>query len=68
MQPKVAHLTNYLRSPTWIAPNFAADLTKDGKNFTYTEEEKELYRTDKEAFRKYLKGIEHRYEPIPSAQ
>ena len=61
MQPKVAHLHNYLRSPTWISPNFAADPRHDGRNFTYSEEEKELYRTNPEAFRAYLKGIEHQY-------
>lgn len=59
MQPKVSHLHNYIRSPTWISPNFAADPRHDGKNFTYSEEEKELYRTNPEAFRAYLKNIEH---------
>jgi hypothetical protein len=28
---------NYIRSPTWVAANFAADFTPEGKNFCYSE-------------------------------
>lgn len=61
MQKKAGHITNYIRSPTWISPNFAADPRHEGKNFAYSEEEKELYRTNPEAFRTYLKSIEHQW-------
>ncbi|OQD60716.1 hypothetical protein PENPOL_c021G06022 [Penicillium polonicum] len=40
LQKTAAQLTNYIRSPTWIFSNHAADLTKDGRNFAFTEEEK----------------------------
>ena len=40
IQKQAAHITTYIRTPTWISSNFAAEYARDGKNFKYTEEEK----------------------------
>lgn len=59
MQKAAGHITTYIRSPTWITPNFAAHLAKDGKNFEYTEEEKRRFREEPRALFEYRKNNEH---------
>ncbi|RDW65714.1 flavin-containing monooxygenase [Aspergillus mulundensis] len=60
LQPSALKLTNYIRHPTWVSTNLAGDITKDqmGTNFTYTEAEKALYRSDPAAFLAYRKYVE----------
>jgi YHS domain-containing protein len=50
---------NYIRSPTWVAANFAADFTPEGKNFCYSEEQKKSFRENPEELLKLRKDIEH---------
>lgn len=59
MHSKSRRLVNYVRNPTWVADNFAFQLTKDGGNFAYTEEERELFRNDRKAFFKFRKELEN---------
>lgn len=33
LQKVAGHLTNYVRSPTWISVGFSEELTPEGKNF-----------------------------------
>ena len=59
MQPKVSKLVTYIRNPTWISINFCADKTIDGKNFPYTDEQRNAFRENPEAhfaLRKELEG------------
>ena len=64
LQPKAAQITNYIRSPTWVSVNFAANLTPKGENFEYTEEQKETFREDPDALLAYRKNVEHKYTSL----
>ncbi len=66
IQKTAASLCNYIRSPTWISPNFAAEFTKDGTNFAFTEEEKQQFRNDPATLLKMRKELEHKYDSILS--
>jgi hypothetical protein len=59
MQKTAEKLVNYIRSPTWISANYAAQYAKDGKNFTYTEEEKRILRENPDELFKMRHSIEH---------
>ena len=59
MQSSAAKIVTYVRSATWIAANFAAEFTPDGKNFQYTEEQKKKLREDPEELFRLRKTIEH---------
>ncbi|KAH6886926.1 hypothetical protein B0T10DRAFT_461389 [Thelonectria olida] len=59
MQPAAGKIVNYIRSPTWISSNFAAEFTPDGKNFQYTEEQKQSFRDHPETLRAMQREIEH---------
>lgn len=59
MQKAAAHITTYIRSSTWISSNFAAEFTKDGKNFKYSEEEKKEFRENPAKLKALRKEIEH---------
>ncbi|KAF5003101.1 hypothetical protein FDECE_10336 [Fusarium decemcellulare] len=58
MQPGAARIVNYVRNPTWISSNYAAEFTPDGKNFEYTEEQKESLRKDPKTLWAMRKDIE----------
>ncbi|CAI7593882.1 unnamed protein product [Penicillium viridicatum] len=58
LQKTAAQLTNYIRSPTWIFANHAAELTKDGTNFAFTEEEKKGFCDNPASLFKLRKDIE----------
>lgn len=59
MQSSAAHITTYVRSATWIASNFAAEFTPDGKNFRYSEAQKREFREDPDALFRLRKTVEH---------
>ncbi|KAH0837416.1 hypothetical protein AYO21_12005 [Fonsecaea monophora] len=58
MQPKVSKLVTYIRNPSWISINFCADKTIDGKNFTYTEEQRKAFRENPESHFTLRKELE----------
>ncbi|KAF5023649.1 hypothetical protein F66182_4294 [Fusarium sp. NRRL 66182] len=60
LQKTAAHLTTYVRTPTWIFANYASELTKDGTNFTFTEEEKKEFRDNPASLWRFRKEIENR--------
>jgi hypothetical protein len=68
MQPKAAKLINYARTPTWISVNYAAQFTKDGGNFQYSEEEKAEFRNHPETHLKTRHEIEARSVFLSSTQ
>ncbi|OBT97370.1 hypothetical protein VE01_04370 [Pseudogymnoascus verrucosus] len=56
---RLDHLYTWVRSPTWITAGFAQDFAgKDGRNFYYSEEQKELMKTDPAKYLAYRKMIE----------
>ena len=58
IQPKAAHLTTYIRHPTWISPPYDSEFTPKGTSFAYSEEQKEEFRADPEKLFKYRHEIE----------
>ncbi|KAF5584814.1 monooxygenase [Fusarium pseudocircinatum] len=59
LQKTAAQLTTYVRTPTWIFANYASELTKDGTNFAFTEEEKKRFRENPASLWKLRKEIEN---------
>lgn len=60
MAPKTTRLVNYVRNPTWVSINFLAQHAKDGHNFAYSEQDKQKFRENPEAFLEYRKALEGR--------
>jgi hypothetical protein len=63
IQPDVKHMTAFIRSSTWISPNFAAEHTKDGGNFKYSAEELQEFE-DPDKLLAYRKKIEHGFNKL----
>ncbi|KAF5651837.1 hypothetical protein F25303_3879 [Fusarium sp. NRRL 25303] len=59
LQKTAAQLTTYVRTPTWIFANYASELTKDGTNFAFTEDEKREFRENPASLWKFRKEIEN---------
>ncbi|KAK7427365.1 hypothetical protein QQZ08_006134 [Neonectria magnoliae] len=59
IQPIVSKLVSFNRSPTWIAPDFAYQLAKDGRNTLYSEEQRRTWRENPDQLRQYRRDIEH---------
>lgn len=57
IQATALHLTNYIRSPTWISSNFNQDLAPQGGKFS--EAERQRFRDHPEELTAYRKKIEH---------
>jgi len=64
LQKTAAQLTNYIRAPTWVFSNYSAELTKNGSNFAFTEEEKKGFRDNPSSLFNLRKQIENRYVNI----
>lgn len=59
IQPKVASLKAFIRSPGWISTGFGAKYAgPNGSNFEFTEEQQEEFRTNPELYTQYCKDIE----------
>ncbi|EFX01715.1 flavin-binding monooxygenase [Grosmannia clavigera kw1407] len=56
--PDVKSMTVYMRSPTYISTNFLEELTPEGGQFSYSEEQKKKWREDPKAFFDYLREVE----------
>ncbi|TVY54851.1 putative sterigmatocystin biosynthesis monooxygenase stcW [Lachnellula cervina] len=59
MQKTAAKLTTYIRTPTWICSNLNETFAPEGKNFKFSEEQKQRFRDHPEELTKYRKEIEH---------
>jgi len=55
----VKSLTSFIRSPTWIAPQFLGQLAKDGRGTKYTEEQQEEFRRNPDKLLQYRREIDH---------
>ncbi|KAL9108508.1 MAG: hypothetical protein Q9227_006723 [Pyrenula ochraceoflavens] len=58
LQQSAGRVVTYIRSPTWLTPQFAGQLTPNGKNFSYSEKEREDLRQDPEKLLMLRKKIE----------
>jgi len=64
LQPIVKHMTTFIRSPTWISSNFAAQHAgPDGKNFAYSEQQMKEF-ADPNKLLAYRKKIEHDFNKL----
>ncbi|KAM3423103.1 hypothetical protein BST61_g561 [Cercospora zeina] len=61
VQQTAKHVTTYIRTPTWIIPNFLADVTPEGKNFRYTEEDKRRFRENPEELKALRQKLENMF-------
>ncbi|KAL5358850.1 hypothetical protein BJX96DRAFT_183379 [Aspergillus floccosus] len=61
MQPAAAEIVNYIRSPTWLSPNFASEFTPDGKNYKFSEQYKKKLNDDPQALLQMRKEITHSF-------
>ncbi|KXT11742.1 hypothetical protein AC579_5027 [Pseudocercospora musae] len=59
MQPAAKSIDTYIRTPTWIIPNFLAEFTPEGKNFSYSEEQKQRWRAKPEELKEMRQSLEH---------
>jgi cation diffusion facilitator CzcD-associated flavoprotein CzcO len=55
---KAKHLTNFVRSPTYITPGLGSAVIGGKTQHIYTEEEKQRFREDPNALREYRKKIQ----------
>ncbi|QKX63241.1 uncharacterized protein TRUGW13939_10410 [Talaromyces rugulosus] len=60
-RPEASKIATYIRSPTWITFNFAAQLTSDGENFEYPENDKRLWRENLGEHSKLRRHFEHEF-------
>ena len=59
LQRTAKSIDTYVRTPTWIIPNFLADMTPEGKNFAYSEEDKKRFREHPEELKELRQKMEH---------
>ncbi|CAF2738780.1 unnamed protein product [Rotaria sp. Silwood2] len=60
IQPFAAHVTCFVRNPTWISPPILAEFAKsDGQNIEYTEEQKAEFRSNPKKLLEMRKTLEH---------
>ncbi|RFU28612.1 hypothetical protein B7463_g7716, partial [Scytalidium lignicola] len=59
LQPLVKKMFNFIRSPTWITPEFGQSLATHGRDTKFTAEEIERFNTDKNYFLEYRKKLQN---------
>ncbi|KAK5109671.1 hypothetical protein LTR62_006793 [Meristemomyces frigidus] len=55
---KAEHVTNFIRSPTYITPGLGSSIIGGQTQYTYTEDEKRKFREDPGELKKYRKRIQ----------
>ena len=55
---KAAHLTNFVRRPTYITPGLGSSIIGGKTQYHYTEEEKQRFRNNPEELKQYRKKIQ----------
>ncbi|KAM0424357.1 hypothetical protein ACHAPT_010504 [Fusarium lateritium] len=61
MQAKAGKIVNYVRTPTWIASAFSSNLTPEGRNFQYSEDQKREFRDNPQHLHQVRKALEHSF-------
>jgi cation diffusion facilitator CzcD-associated flavoprotein CzcO len=55
---EVKHLTSFIRSSTWITPEFAAEFAPEGRTAFFSERQKDEWLHDKDKFLDHRKKVE----------
>ncbi|KAI1746718.1 hypothetical protein F4782DRAFT_523614 [Xylaria castorea] len=55
---KAAKTVNFIRHPTWVTSNIAAQFTPDGHNFPYSEQQMQEFTQSPDKFFQYRKQLE----------
>ncbi|OAP58400.1 hypothetical protein AYL99_07490 [Fonsecaea erecta] len=58
IQPKVKHMTSFIRSSTWITPEFAAEFAPEGRTAFFSDRQKDEWAQNKDKFLEYRKKVE----------
>lgn len=58
------HLVSFNRSPTWITPEFGAEFAPDGRDTKFSDEQKQKFASDPQAFLTYRKLVENKMNCI----
>ncbi|OQV00815.1 hypothetical protein CLAIMM_06263 [Cladophialophora immunda] len=58
IQPKVKHMTSFIRSSTWITPEFAAEFAPEGRTAFFSDRQKDEWAENKDKFLEYRKKVE----------
>lgn len=58
MQSHVERLVNFVRQPTWISVNFLGEMTPEGKNYKFSEDQKRTWRENSIAHFEYRRDLE----------
>lgn len=61
LQPKASHLFEYIRTPTYIVPEFLPEFAPDGTNFMYTDEHKAQLARNPTELRDLRRKMEHSF-------
>ena len=56
---KAAHVSNFVRNPTYITPGLGSNVIGGAVQYHYSEEEKEAFRNDPQKLKEYRKKIQH---------
>ncbi|KAL5317709.1 hypothetical protein ACEPPN_014807 [Leptodophora sp. 'Broadleaf-Isolate-01'] len=62
VQREASHLISFYRTPQWVGPGLSIDGWTDelGRNFAYTEEQKQRFRDDPKYYLEFRKAIENK--------
>ena len=52
-------MISFIRSPTWITPEFSQSMASQGRETRYMAEEIERFKTDKKHFLEYRKKLQN---------
>lgn len=55
----VKHMVTFIRSPTWITPEFSETLAAQGRETRFSPEQIERFKTDKTYFLEYRKRVQN---------
>ena len=55
----VAKMLNFIRSPTWITPEFSEGLAAQGRETVFTPEQIQRFKDDKQYFLQYRKQVQN---------
>ncbi|RVX71026.1 hypothetical protein B0A52_03391 [Exophiala mesophila] len=57
--PKVRKMINFIRSPTWITPEFSQVLASEGRDTKFAPEQIQRFKDDKKYFLEYRKMVQN---------
>jgi cation diffusion facilitator CzcD-associated flavoprotein CzcO len=59
VQPLASQMTVFIRHPTWIFPNLGSKFVPDGKNLTFSEEQRRNWANNPQDYLQYRKAVEN---------